>query len=643
MNFLEVTKHTTYKSVLLFCACLIPQSGSAADKPAAGEWPFYGGDQGGSKYSALADINLENVGKLKLAWEWQAGERPISQYNVTPGVFETTPVMRDGKLYLSTSYGQVVSLDAASGEELWKYDPRSYEGGQPALGVGFVHRGIALWEEPVTKELRIFMSSRSRLIQLDALTGQPIKTFGENGSINLLEGLRWSVNPNHFDSSSPPVVYKNIVIVGNAVGDRLMFRRDPPGDVRAYDATTGKQIWCFHTIPWHGEFGSKTWKDGANEFTGHANVWAPMTLDVERGLIYLPVSTPSNDFFGGRRLGSGLFADSLVCLDARTGKRRWHFQLVHHGLWDYDAPSPPNLVTITVNGRRIDAVVQLTKQGFAFVFDRVTGRPVWPIRERPVPPSDVPGEEAWLTQPMPTKPQAFSEQGVNLKDAFDLSPYLKAEAVAQLEKYRLGNLYTPPSFRGTMMLPGIIGGANWGGGAFDPETGRLYIKTTNMAAVALLHPPDRSSTNPRAAETDGDYVREGRTNATFHDGIPLLKPPYGYLTALDLNRGEIVWHLPFGDDLTLRNHPALKGINLPSKLGASGTAGAIVTKGGLIFVGGGDTVFHAINKSTGEDIWTHSVGRRIGGTPMTYISQKRQYVVVAVGAGEHASLMAFSR
>ncbi len=468
-------------------------------------------------------------------------------------------------------------------------------------------------------------------------------TFGDKGVVNLLEGLPWPVKPSQFDSTSPTVVYKNIVIVGNAVGDRLMFKNDPPGEVRAYDARTGKRLWSFHTIPRHGEYGSETWKNAANEYTGHSNVWAPMTLDAERGLIYLPVSTPSNDFYGGRRLGSGLFADSIVCLDAQTGERRWHFQLVHHGLWDYDPPAAPNLVSITVDGKHIDAVVQLTKQGYAYVFDRVTGKPVWPIEEKPVPSSDVPGEETWPTQPVPSRPAAYAQQGVTLDDAFDLTPALKEEALAQLKQYRLGPLFTPPSFRGTMMLPGIIGGANWGAGAFDPETGTLYVKTTNMAAVALLHAPDKTSTNPRAAEVDGDYVREGRTNATFHGGIPLLKPPYGFMTAIDLNKGEILWHLPFGDDAELRRHPALKGVTLPEKLGASGTAGTIVTKGGLIFAGGGDTAFHALDKHTGSDLWSYPVGKRIGGTPMTYLLNGHQYVVVAVGSGEDASLIAFTQ
>jgi quinoprotein glucose dehydrogenase len=317
-----------------------------------------------------------------------------------------------------------------------------------------------------------------------------------------------------------------------------VYRNDPPGDVRAFDARTGKPVWSFRPVPQHGDFGNDTWGDDSWKFTGHTNVWAPMTLDEPRGLLYLPVSTPSNDFYGGRRPGANLFAESLVCLDAATGRRKWHYQIVHHGLWDYDLPSAPNVVTITVAGKRIEAVVQLTKMGWAFVFDRVTGTPVWPIEERPVAASDVPGELAWPTQPAPTKPPAFAEQGMSLDDAFDLTPALKSAAQAEMKKYVLGPLYTPPTFQGTLMRPGLIGGANWGGGAFDVDTGILYVKTSNLPHIARLARPTRSASDPRASEVDADYVREGATNADFMDGIPLNKPPYGHLTAIDLNKGN---------------------------------------------------------------------------------------------------------
>ncbi len=605
-------------------------------------WPFYGGDQGGSKYSSLTQINRTNVNRLKLAWEWQTGDKPLEKWGTRPGLFEATPILVENTLYLPTPYNRVAALDPATGKERWAYDPHAYEEGQVPNGTGFVHRGIAYWYDRQAKRGRILLNSRSHLIELDSGTGKLVAPFGDNGVVNLVAGLAWPVDPKQYTNTSPPVIFGDLVIVGNGVADRFAFKKDPPGDVRAYNARTGKLVWSFHTVPRKGEFGADTWENGANESTGHTNVWAPMTLDQGRGLLYLPVSTPSNDFFGGRRLGSTLFAESLVCLDAKTGVRKWHYQIVHHGLWDYDLPSPPNLVTLHANGKTIDAVAQLTKQGFIFVFDRVTGQPVWPITEKPVPASDVPGERAWPTQPVPTKPPPISPQGVSLDDAFDLTPALKAEARGELSKFRLGPLFTPPSFEGTVMLPGIIGGANWGGGAFDPETATLYIKTTNLAAIGRLAKPDRSTNNPHASETDGDYVREGQTNATFHNGIPLLKPPYGHLVAVDLNHGEIKWQVPFGDDARLRSHKALQGVSIPAKLGAPGVQGAIVTKGGLVFVGGGDAAFHAVDKSTGADLWQYPLSVRTSGTPMTYSFQDRQFVIIAVGSNADTRLLAFS-
>ncbi|MDP2389081.1 MAG: pyrroloquinoline quinone-dependent dehydrogenase, partial [Acidobacteriota bacterium] len=374
----------------------------------------------------------------------------------------------------------------------------------------------------------------------------------------------------------------------------MTYKNDPPGDVRAFDARSGKLVWKFNTIPQRGEFGNNTWDAGSWQFTGHTNVWAPMSVDEARGLLYLPVSTPSNDYYGGRRPGQNLFAESLVCLDANTGERKWHFQIVHHGLWDYDPASAPNLVTITVDGQRIDAVVQLTKQGWAFVFDRVTGRPVWPIEERAVPRSDVPGEASWPTQPFPTKPPAFESQGVTLDDAFDLTPELKAKAQAELKKYRLGPIYTPPSLQGTVVLPGVWGGANWGGGAFDPETGRLFVKTSRSPAIFKMEPFNKAGQQAdRLDEVDAEYVQ--RSPSSFVDGVPILKPPYAHLVALDLNRAEIAWKVPFGDAPELRNAPALKGVALPDRLGAIGPPGAIVTKGGLVFVGGNDMALSAFD------------------------------------------------
>jgi quinoprotein glucose dehydrogenase len=599
---------------------------------AAQEWPYHGGDPGETHYSKLALINRDNVRNLKPAWEWKTGETPLPEFKTTPGMFQSTPLMIGGVLYLSTPYNRVVALDAATGREIWTYDPKAYEQGQVPNGTGFVHRGVAAWRDGKAGKLRIFMNSRSRLIALDAETGKPVRTFGDNGIVNLVAGLRWETDPKQYTNTSPPVVYKDLVIVGNGVADRLVFKKDPPGDVRAFDARTGKLAWTFYTVPRAGEYGIETWGNGSEKFTGHTNVWAPMTLDASRGLLYLPVSTPSNDFYGGARPGQNLFGESLVCLDAATGKRKWHFQTVHHGLWDYDLPGPPVLAAIHVNGRKIDAVVQLTKTGWAFVFDAVSGQPVWPIEERPVPASDVPGEHAWPTQPFPTKPPPFSEQGVTLEDAFDLTPELKAEAQAALRKLRIGPVFTPPSLEGTAMRPSIIGGANWGGGALDPETGMLYVKSSDSPSVGKV--------KRAGPEAGADYVMTD-AGAAFHGGIPLTKPPYAHLTAIDLNKGEIAWRVPFGDDARLRANPALAGVKLPDRLGATGPMGAIVTRSGLIFVGGGDTTFYAFDAANGQELWAYAMGRRTTATPMTYQVGGKQFVVIASGVGKDATLTAF--
>ena len=605
-----------------------------------GTWPFYAGDAGATHYSALADIDRGTVGRLTRAWRWRPGETKLDEFGTQPGTFQATPLMIDDVLYLSTPYNRVVALDARSGAELWRYDPKAYEDGQPPNGTGFVHRGVAAWRD-ASGALRIFMNSRYRLISLDAKTGRPVAGFGNGGIVDLTKGLSRAIEPKHYTNTSPPIVYRDVVILGNGVGDRLAYTNDPPGDVRAFDARTGDIVWTFRPVPAPGEFGHDTWGGESWKTTGHTNVWAPMSLDEERGLLYLPVSTPSNDFYGARRPGANLFAESIVCLDAATGVRRWHFQVTHHGLWDYDLPAAPILAPIVVDGRRIDAVVQLTKQGWAFVFDRVTGEPVWPIEERPVPPSDMSGEEAWPTQPVPARPPAFAEQGVTLEDAFDLTPELRAAARAEMAKLRLGPIYTPPSLQGTLMRPGLIGGANWGGGAFDPSTGLLYVKTTNQAAIARLAKPDRSPSNPRASEVDADYVFTP-AGAQFGGGLPLIKPPYGHLTAIDLHHGSIAWRVPIGDMPFVRQHPALAGVPLPERLGAPGAPGAIVTAGGLVFVGGGDAALNVVDALTGDLVRRIPLEQRTTATPMTYRSGGRQYVVIATGSGEDAELVAFA-
>ncbi len=606
------------------------------------EWRSVGGDAGNSKFSPLTDVGPGNVQRLRAVWQWQHGEGPRDDYQTVPGAFETTPLMIDGVLYVTTPYNNVAALDAESGKELWRFDGEAYKLGQIPT-TGFKHRGAAVWRDGRT--LRVFLNSRTRLFSLDAATGKPVRSFGTDGSVSLTTGFpRAAVDPRHVTQGSPPVVYRNLVIVAHAVPDRYQLKNDPPGIVQAFDARTGKRVWVFNIIPQSPEaFGADTWGNESWRVTGHANVWAPMTLDPERGLLYLPTSTPSSDLYGGRRPGANLLAESLVCVDAATGRRRWHFQTVHHGLWDYDNPSAPNLVTIDVKGTRIDAVVQVTKQGFAYVFDRVTGVPIWPIVERPVATdSDVPGEQPYATQPIPTRPPAFAPQGVGPDDANDLTPAIKTLALDEMQKYRTGPLFTPPSLRGTLMRPGMSGGANWGGAAFDPASGFLFVRAGLTPTVARVGANDQSD-----PFVDVDYSNQfgsagqGRSGLA---GLPITKPPYATLTAIDLNRGEIAWQKPVGEGSpSVRNHTLLKGVALPDRLGSDTKGGAIVTASGLVFMGGGDKYLYAFDARTGREVWRGPLPFANAATPMTYRTRAgRQFIVIATGAGADNALVAFA-
>jgi quinoprotein glucose dehydrogenase len=623
------------------------------DETRASDWTAWGADAASTKFSSLAHIDRTNVNRLELAWEWRAGEDVIEATDSTPaarpGNFQATPLAIGDTLFLSTPFNRVVALDARNGREIWRHDPGAWRAGQPSNGTGFVHRGVATWSDG--NERRIFMNSRWRLIALDARTGTPIESFGENGEVDLADDLIWDINRLHYTNTSPPLVVGDLVIVGNGVGDRLTYRNDPPGDVQAFDVRTGERVWRFNPIPRPGEFGNETWEDRSWEYTGHTNVWAPMSADLERGLVYLPVSTPSNDFYGGARKGDNLFAESLVCLDARTGQRVWHYQIVHHGVWDYDLPTAPVLGTARVNGALRDVVVQLTKQGFAFVFDRVSGEPIWPIEERPVPASDVPGERVSPTQPVPSRPAPFAGQGFTAEDLVDFTPDLRRFAEKVLEQYRTGPLYTPPSLEGTVMMPGVIGGAGWGGGAFDPESGILYVKASNNPALIRLIdlPPtdtiDAAYSFDRSATTlsfRGATPPPGVSFTAPPDGIPFNRPPYGTLTAIDLNSGEHRWQVPIGDTPGVREHPLLRDLGLPP-LGVAGAPGPMVTAGGLLFVTGGGQDLVALDKASGLILWQTDLGAAGYANPMTYAtSDNRQFVVTAVGAGSSAVLKAYA-
>lgn len=607
------------------------------------EWPTYGGDAGGMKYSRLADINRGTVARLVEAWRWDAKDPPNppadSGKPARGGTFQATPLMINDTLYLPTPLNQVVALDATTGRELWRFDPEAYRAGQPSNGTGLVHRGVASWTDG--KERRILINSRWRLFALDAATGRPIASFGTNGQVDLTVGLSRAVNRRHYTNTSPPVVWGNLVILGNGVGDRLMYRGDPPGDVQAIDVRTGKRVWAFNPVPGPGEAGNETWGNDSWKHTGHTNVWAPFTVDSARGLVYLPFGTPSNDWYGGRRPGANLFGEALVCLDARTGKRVWHYQVVHHGLWDYDLPAPPNVITVRQGNRRIDAVAQVTKQGYVFAFERVTGKPLWPIVERPVPASDVPGEQAWPTQPLPVRPAPVARTGITEAEAADFTPAIRAQALAELQKYTLGPLYTPPSLKGTVTLPGSIGGAGWGGAMFDPVGNTLYVKATNSPSVwRILAHPSPSDTN------DMEYAADlGLSIGVSLEGgtLPVIKPPYGTLTAIDMATGQHKWQVPLGDTPAVRQHPALAGVALPRYLGVSGAPGGVVTAGGLIFITGGGDVLYAIDTRNGEVAWEYKLGQVAYANPMTFRTRAgRQFVVVSTGAGPRATLVAFT-
>jgi len=617
------------------------------------DWPAPSGDAGAMRFSPAAAITRENVSSLQIAWRWQTNEKngpPVAGGQAArPGQFQASPIVIGDTMYTSTPYAAVAALDARTGREYWRFDPEIWRAGQPSNGTGLVHRGVATWASKT--ERRIFINARWKLVALDAATGKPVPSFGTNGEIDLTATLRRRVNQLHYTNTSPPVVYGNVVIVGNGVGDRLRYPYDPPGDVQAFDVHTGKQVWSFHTIPEAGEFGVDTWENDSWKVMGHTNVWAPMSLDEKRGLVFLPVSTPTNDWYGGDRKGDNLFAESVVALDAKTGKRVWHYQVVHHGLWDYDLPAPPVLATITWNGKPRDVVAVPSKTAWIYVLDRDTGKPVWPIPERPVPASDVPGERTSPTQPMPTNPAPFARQSVSEGDLIDFTPELRRRALDIFRQYRHGPIFTPPSEQGTIVMPGNIGGAGWGSTSYDPTTHTLYVKATENPALYRIRKGVPNDTI--GFEYTVDLTRatlgvtadpdSGKADHTPPEVLPLIKPPYGTLTAIDLDSGKRKWQVPLGDTPGIRNHPLLKGVTLPP-LGVAGAVGGTVTASGLIFATGGGDVLYALDTRDGRVLWQHALPAGRGySNPITYrASNGVQYVVIATGAGEKAELVAFT-
>jgi quinoprotein glucose dehydrogenase len=628
-----------------------PQTPSAQNGAQNGDWRHYGGDAGSTKYSPLDRINRDNVKTLKIAWRWKADNAgPTPEFNL-----QATPLAVNGILYTTAGTRRnVVAIDGETGETLWMY--RYDEGARGQAAPRKNHRGVSYWTDGQGDERIIYITPGYRLIALNAKTGTPVRTFGTEGSVDLFDELH-ATRPGDgvVGASSPPMIVKDVAVVGSALlASSGKARENVPGHVRGYDVRTGKRLWTFHTIPRPGEVGNETWEKDSWSYTGNTAVWAPMSADLELGYVYLPVETPTNDSYGGHRLGNNLFAESLVCLDASTGKRIWHFQFVHHGIWDYDIPAPPILLDIVADGKPVKAVAQVTKQAFTYVFDRVSGRPIWPIDERPVPQSDVPGEKTAATQPFPTKPAPFDRQGVTLDDLIDFTPELRAEALKMVQEYKLGPLFTPPIVAGSngqravLMLPNMTGGANWQGGAADPETGTLYVASGTSVFVHSLNP---ANLPPEAGKFEGAAPRPPSAPGGAQppgprmfgpQGLPLIKPPYGRITAIDLNSGDHLWMVPNGEAPDwIARHPALTGVTLP-RTGRYEHVGLLVTKtllfagegSGLFAVppGSGGPMFRAHDKKTGEIISELKLPANQSGIPMTYLANGKQFIVVAVGA-----------
>ncbi len=656
-----------------------------------GEWRSYAGSIGGQKYSPLDQIDASNFADLEVAWEWLSVDRRVSlstpgggEWSApldtivdalvadTPDLYRTghrplssrlqaTPLMVDGVLYFNTPLSQGVAVDATTGETLWVFNPKAYEEGTPTMSNPWTQRGVAYWTDGAKDERIFWGTGNGYLVCVRAKTGQPCPDFGPEGSgmVDAMAGLpraeraeRDYLNAMLFGIHSPPIVVRDRVIHGSQVADRRITKEAVPGWVRAWDVRTGAHAWDFHTVP-NGtdEFGVDTWLNESWRYSGNANVWSMLAGDNELGHVYLPTGTTTNDYYGVDRPGDNLFSETLIAVDVETGQRVWHFQAVHHGLWDYDFATHPNLVDITVDGSPVRAIAQVSKQGFVYVFDRVTGEPVWPIEERPVPQgSNMPGEVLSPTQPFPTKPAPFDYQGVTVDDLVDFTPEIREMALAAVEGFRLGPLFTPLDrpiegvTNGTLMRPPPGGTAGWSGGAVDPETGMLYIPSRNQTAVVSLYQPDTAlgatvtythgAPEAERLARDGNIRREPRMPL----GLPLVKPPYSRMTAIDLNTGEHAWWVSTGNGDRYRNHPLLRDLDLPPLGGDNAINGPLLTKTLLVYcltTGGtnGSPRLVAYDKTDGTEIASVDLPSGAIGTPMTYVAGGRQYIALTVGNG----------
>ena len=624
-------------ALLLSCG---EQSLDSTSATQSAQWNHHGGDHSSSKYAPFDQINADNFEQLEVAWRWESADLRLPEDQIFPtGDYRATPIYVNGIIYTATNHSQVVALDPMTGEELWLFDPESYVFGPPNFSP-IQTRGIEYWTDGEVE--RIFVATIGKqLVSIDIHTGLPDPNFGDNGFVDLKQNLgRLEFEMNNITHGAPPIAVNDSVIVGSKIYDYSMNNRSPPGHVRAYDTRTGEFKWRFNTIPQPGEDFNDTWEDGSWATAGNTNVWTYMAADDELGIVYLPTSTPTNDYWGGYRLGENLYAESIVALNAETGDRIWHFQTVHHGLWDYDIASAPNLVDIVVDGRPIKAVAQVSKTGFTYVFDRVTGEPVWPIEEVSVPPSTIPGERAHPTQPIPTRPAPFEQIGATEEDLIDFTPELREAALEIASNFVLGDIFTPPIVMGTddktstYVVPGAGGGANFPGASMDPETQILYIPSvTRPTGMSLIEPPEGTS--------DWPYViRYDRSQGP--QGLPLLKPPYRRITAINLNTGNHEWQIPLGKGPT--DHPAISHLNL-GDLGS--VFNDVVAEGGLLVtkslvvsylaakdeIGPEETgsILVAFDKQSGIKTGELQVDQRLHGPVMSYEHEGKQFIAVAGG------------
>jgi quinoprotein glucose dehydrogenase len=614
----------TLLPVCIFLALLIFYSCSGtrniAPNYAAQNWDCYAGDNTKSRYSTLTQINTQNVAQLKVAWTYRSGDFSNSLKTTN----ECNPIAFDGVLYASTPELDLVALNAATGKEIWRFDPlppevlkemHNKEKIDIAPGTGYwVNRGMIYWENGNDK--RIYYTAGYYLFAINAMTGDLISSFGIGGKTDLRQGIDRDIKGLQFNATTPGVIYKNYLIIGSTVGEGP--EQAAPGFIRAFDVNTGKLNWVFHTIPEPGEFGNDTWGNDSWKKAGGVNAWSGMSLDEKRGMVFIATGSPTWDFYGADRLGDNLFANCVIALDAATGKRIWHYQIVHHDIWDKDLPCPPNLVTVTHNGKKTDAVAQVGKTGYVYVFDRETGKPLFPIGEKPFPASNVPGEHASLTQPIPVKPKPFARVSLSESDLTDLNERAHAYALEIFKKTTAG-LFNPIETLPTLIVPGTLGGANWSGASFDPETGLLYVNSNDLPSLIGLIPN----------ETGKAYAFRGTGYDRFWDpdGYPAIKPPWGSLTAINLNTGDFAWQVPLGEFEELTK----KGI---APTGTPNLGGSIVTAGGLVFIASTkDEKFRAFDKKTGTLLWETKLPAGGYASPCTYMVNGKQYVVIAAGGG----------